>query len=183
MKRALATITLFSLAALACGPPDDGFRFDGEYSAPRSGFSLSLVCARFSPARAEAAAAFAVAQVCPAGSPDGRPFRMTFTAEPGGPVRLEAGALGPVAMEWNDRSAEGLLRGLLTSAGFRNIDAGELGECLAALGRSLARPQGDVEETAGSLRTIREEVTEGYGIDRDAPPAEWVPRSDFPECN
>lgn len=180
-RRAILAFCLVT-AACGCGPGDDGFRFDGEYAAPKSGYAIRLASAGYVREDGSGVEAFAIVQVCPAGSPGGGPVRMMFTASGGGTVKVECSGLGPVAMDWTPQTAEGMLRGLLASAGFRRIDPPELAASLDAVDRALGLPPEAGGATPAGLRTVREERKEGQPIDRGQPAAEWLAQSEVPEC-
>ena len=183
MKPFAALLSFFLMAFAGCSPPDDGFRFDAEYSADRSGFLVRLVSAGVRAPDGHEGEAFSVVQVCPSAAANGRPFRMTFTAAGNGRISVECGELGPVAMEWAPGSREGLLRGLLTSAGFRQIDPAELADCLEAVGEGFNPPAKRGGSFHGErFRTIREDLTEGHEIDHGRPPEEWVAQSEVAGC-
>ena len=178
-------IALFFLMAVAgCGTPGEGFRFDAEYVAEHSRFVLRMAAAGIRPRGGGVGAAFGIAQICPAASAEGRPIRMTFTAAPDGSALLECGEIGAVPIEWNAGSREGLLRGVLTSAGFRQIDPAELQACLTAISRALGStgPEGGTVGRA-PLRATREEMTPDNDLDADQPPARWVEQSEVAGCN
>jgi hypothetical protein len=184
MKPVTVLLLFATLLFEGCGPPNDGFRFDGEYGAPQSGYLIHLLSEGYVPPGGGAGGqAFAIVQLCPAATSDGRPIRMIFTATRDGRVNVESGELGPVAMNWDGRTSEGMMRGLLTSAGFRHIDPGELGATLAVIGRSLgAAALSGRTPPGGSLRVAREDLTEAHAIDHDKLPAEWVAQSEVPGC-
>jgi hypothetical protein len=182
----LTFLTLWFIIILAagCGSPDDGFRFDGEYSADRSGFAVRMLSEGYAPDGSVAdGEAFAIVQFCPSGGAEGRPVRMTLTAARGGRTKVECGELGPDPMDWTAQNSEGLLRGALTSAGFRQIDPSELGGCLGAIDRAIgAKSREQAVPPDHALRVIGEDFTEGHEIDHDIPPAEWVAQSEVAGC-
>lgn len=184
MKPIITCFVVFLAFTPGCGTADDGFRFDGEYSADRSGLTVRILSKGYGPQEGEPGGeAYAIVQVCPSGTVEGRPVRMTYTALKDGHRLIECNLLGPVAMDWNAGNSEGLLRGVLTSAGFRKIDPGELAGFLAIVGRALgAGVQSGGEKRRGVPRIVREEFTEGYGIDHDELPVEWVSPSEISGC-
>jgi hypothetical protein len=185
LLRAAAGLASFvCVLAMGCGGSDDGFRFDGEYSADRSGIVFRIVAQGYVPEGGGAVGeAFAIAQVCPSGITEGRPVRMTFTVTKEGRTNIECRELGPVAMEWTGRNSEGMMRGLLTSAGFRQIDPAELAGCIAAIGRAIgSEAPGAPTPPGGALRVLREDLTEGSEIDHGKLPAEWVAPSEVAGC-
>jgi hypothetical protein len=184
MKPLLPYIILLLAFIAGCGTADDGFLFDGEYAADRSRFILRILSKGYLPQEGgPAGEAYAIAQLCPSGTAEGRPVRMTFTALKDGHAMIECGLLGPVAMDWSVVNSEGLLRGVLTASGFRQIDPEELAGCIAAIGRALgAGRQSDGERPGGVPRTVREEFTEGHDIDHDKLPVEWVSPSEVEAC-
>ncbi len=167
-----------------CGPARDGFRFQGRYEAAISGFDLQIVSEGYiEEGRDTARAAFAVVRICPAGRSNARAIRMTLMSVPGRPIEMEAEELGPVFMEWNSKTAEGLLRGLLSAANFRNIQPDELRGSVAVIDRSLAGPNAAMRsDQPGSLRVLSAGIEDAFPLDKDAPPREWISPSEVPAC-
>jgi len=179
----LCTVSLIVFAA-GCGPTDDGFRFGGEYFADRSGLSVQILSEGIAPAESgEGGGAFMIVQVCPGGATEGRPLRMTFTLRGDRSTYIDSRELGPVAMLWTKEKSEGLLRGLLTTAGFRKIDAGELAGLLAAIERGLdPKGKAGAKGTDGVLRVVKENFSDGQDIDHNADPAEWITQEEVVGC-
>jgi hypothetical protein len=184
MKSIITAIVFLMAFTAGCGTGDDGFRFEGEYSADRSGLVARIVSQGFrSQEGGPGGEAYAIVQVCPSETTEGRPVRMTFTATKNGFTMIECSLLGPVPMDWSTQGSEGLMRGLLASAGFRQIDPGELAGFIAAIGRGLGTvAQGRVQTSGGVPRVVREALLESHQIDHDKLPVEWVSPSEVADC-
>jgi hypothetical protein len=108
---------------------------------------------------------------------------MTFTATKNGFTMIECSLLGPVPMDWSAQGSEGLMRGLLASSGFRQIDPVELAGFIAAIGRGLGTvAQGAGQTSGGVPRVVREALLESHEIDHDKLPVEWVSPSEVAAC-
>ncbi len=180
------TMMLVVLLALVagCGPADGGFRFHGEYEAALSGYDVQILSKGFVEAGHDVArTAYAIVQVCPTGRANGRSIRMILQSVPGRSIEVEAEELGPVFMEWNSKTSEGLLRGLLSAANFRNIRPDELHGSVRVIEQSLAGPKGAVlKGQIESLRVLRADIENGYPVERETPPREWLSHSELPAC-
>lgn len=172
------------MSVFGCGPSEDGFRFQGRYEATISGFDVQIVSEGYiEEGRDTARTAFAVVLICPAGRSNARTIRMTLLRAPERPIEMEAEDLGPVFMEWNPKTAEGLLRGLLSAANFRNIQPDELRGSVAVIERSLAGQKGAAPgDQVGSLRVLSADLENYFPLDKDTPPREWISLSEVPAC-
>jgi hypothetical protein len=185
MKAPALLLCAAAVLAAGCGPSDDGFRFHGEYGASRSGYRVQTLSEGFvEPGSDVAETAVAVVQICPVGHSGIRPVRMTLTSTPGRSIRMECSETGVLDVEWNGKTSEGLLRGLLSTLGYRNLDPEELLGSVKVIENSLAGPKGVVlEGQIASLRVIKTEIETDYPVGKTDPLKEWIAPSDLPSCD
>ncbi|HLF15548.1 MAG TPA: hypothetical protein VI932_11735 [Bacteroidota bacterium] len=172
------------LLAAGCGPSDDGFRFHGDYEAARSGYRIQMLSEGYVEQGHDIArSAFAIVQFCPTRNSNAIFLRMTLTAAPDQSIRMACRDLGLQGVEWNWKTSEGLLRGLLSSAGYRTLDPAELLGSVKVIESSLSGPKGVVlRGQIESLRVLRADIEFGYDVAKDKPPGEWIEPSEVMGC-
>ena len=173
------------LLTVGCGPSDGGFRFHGDYEAARSGYRIQMLYEGFVEQGHDIArSAFAIVQFCPTGNSNAIFLRMTITAAPDQWIRMECRDLGLLGVEWNSKTSEGLLRSLLSSAGYRTLDPAELLGGVKVIESSLSGPKGVVlRGQIESLRVLRADIEYGYDVAKDTPPGEWIEPSEVKGCD
>src|SRR6266481_7771687 len=121
LKRALLIVlaVLPLLIFSGCfGFLDRGFRFHGEYEAPHSGFRIEVMARGYVKGGHDIAkTAFAVARFCPLHQSAGRSFELSLLAEEGQWIKASCRDFNLNHAEWNWKTADSVLQGLLSKAG------------------------------------------------------------------
>ena len=176
-------LTLTLLLTPACSG-DRGFRFHAEYGAPRSGYRLKLISEGWVESGHDLSEdAFALIQFCPVAAPGARPFRVTLSSRPAAFDRIASADLGLVPTEMKRGTGVGILTGLLSRAGYRSLDSGEVVRTVRVMRSALLGSQGVVlEGQIDSLDVLGTRIDYGYEVAKDRPPESWIRASDLPGC-
>ena len=188
LKRALL-IVLAALPLLifsGCfGFLDRGFRFHGEYEAPHSGFRIEVLARGYVKSGYDIAeTAFALARFCPLHQRAGRSFELSLLAEKGQWIKASCRDFNLNRDEWNWKTADSVLQGLLSEAGFSNASAEEVKGAVQVLDGSLAGPKGArLKGQIDSLVVLRADTSYDIGVKRGRPSSDWIEESALQLCN
>ena len=188
LKRALLIVlaVLPLLLFSACfGFLDRGFRFHGEYEAPHSGFRIEVMARGYVKGGYDIAeTAFAVARFCPVHQSAGRSFELSLLAEEGQWIKASCHDFDLNHAEWNWKTADSLLEGLLSKAGFSNVSEEEVKGAVQVLDGSLAGPKGArLKGQIDSLVVLRADTSYEMGVKRGRPSSDWMDESALQLCN
>jgi hypothetical protein len=188
LKRALliALAVLPLLIFSGCfGFLDRGFGFHGEYEAPHSGFRIEVMARGYVKGGYDIAeTAFAVARFCPLHQSAGRPFELSLLAEEEQWIKVSCHDFDLNHTEWNWKTAESVLRGLLSKAGFSNVSAEEVKGAVQVLDGSLAGPKGArLKGQIDSLVVLRADTSYDIGVKRGRPSSDWIDQSALQLCS
>ncbi len=188
LKRALLIVlaVLPLLIFSGCfGFLDRGFRFHGEYEAPHSGFRIEVMARGYVKGGHDIAkTAFAVARFCPLHQSAGRSFELSLLAEEGQWIKASCRDFNLNHAEWNWKTADSVLQGLLSKAGFSNVSADEVKGSVQVLDGSLAGPKGArLKGQIDSLVVLRADTSYEMGVKRGRPSSDWIDQSALQLCN
>ena len=177
-------LTFTLLLALACST-DRGFRFQAEYGAPRSGYRLRLISQGWVESGYDLSEnAFALVQFCPVAEPGARPFRVSLASRPAAFDRIASADLRLAPTEMKRGTGVGILTGLLSRAGYRSLDSGEVVRTIRVMRSALLGSKGVVlEGQIDSLDVLGTKIDYGYEVVKDRPPESWIRASDLPGCD
>ena len=177
-------LTFTLLLALACST-DRGFRFHAEYGAPRSGYRLRLISQGWVESGYDLSEnAFALVQFCPVAEPGARPFRVSLASRPAAFDRIASADLRLAPTEMKRGTGVGILTGLLSRAGYRSLDSGEVVRTIRVMRSALLGSKGVVlEGQIDSLDVLGTKIDYGYEVVKDRPPESWIQASDLPGCD
>jgi hypothetical protein len=188
LKRALLIVlaVLPLLLFSACfGFLDRGFRFHGEYETRHSGFRIEVMARGYVKGGYDIAeTAFAVARFCPLHQRPGSSFKLSLLAEEGQWIRVSCHDFDLNHAEWNWKTADSVLGGLLSKAGFSNVSAKEVKGAVQVLDGSLAGPKGArLKGQIDSLVVLRADTSYDIGVKRGRPSSDWIDQSALELCN
>ena len=172
-----------ALVVLACSA-DRGFRFHAEYGAPRSGYRVKLISQGWVASGHDLSEnAYALVQLCPVGAPGARPFRLTLWSAPMTFDRIASIELGLAPTEMKRGTGADILTDLLSRAGYKGLDSGEVVRTVRVMRSALYGSKGVVlEGQIDSLQVLSTKIDYGYEVVKDRPPESWIKSSDLPEC-
>jgi hypothetical protein len=182
--KARSSAAALMMFACGCFSGNRGFRFEGEYRAPKSHIEFHVVSQGFvSPDADIADTALALLQICPSGTSDGRPFRLSMVSAPKAWIKIESPDLAMEPGDWNWKTSEAALAKLLEVAGYRGVAVDEIRDLARAMGNSSSGPKGFIMEGQGqSVVVLRADIHYGYAFDETKPQATWIPWSDLSAC-
>ena len=138
----------------SCHPLNRGFEFVGEYEAPRSNFTIQIVArGNIKGGHDISDEAFSLVRICPLSSSTGKSFELALGSSPDGWIKAESKGLGMGSSDWNWKSAEGLFKGMLDSAGFANVASEEVAGGVKVIEGSLSGPKGAILK--GQIESLR----------------------------
>ena len=172
---------LFLLPAIAACPFDNGFRFEGLYEAPRSGYRIRIISRGYVEGGYDIADnAFARVQICPNVGGRGRPLRFSLSAAPRVPRVFESEDVQITRANWNEK----LLRSVLLTAGYAEPMAEELSGSYRVISNSLSGPKGVIlEGQIKSVKVLKAKPEYGQEIMKNRPLKDWVAVSDLGSCD
>jgi hypothetical protein len=128
--------------------------------------------------------AFAVVRFCPLHQGGARSFELSLLAEQGQWMKASCRDFNLNHAEWNWKTADSVLQGLLSKAGFSNVSAEELKGAVQVLDGSLAGPKGArLKGQIDSLVVLRADTSYEMGVKRGRPSNDWIDESALQLCN
>jgi hypothetical protein len=169
------------LAALMVGLSscERGYRVQGAYLAPKSGYRVDLILQGMWDSDAEMVTeSYKLAQICPLKPNHGRPvqFSIDNPRERGIGFFQKETAKAPT-QEWDFRSSSVILRETLAQSGFRvldNVETTQMAEVLSSGWGARA----DLK----AITVIKETSNSKYPFDQTKPHRQWIALSELPPC-
>jgi hypothetical protein len=172
---------LFLLPAIASCPFENGFRFEGLYEAPPSGFRIHIVSRGYVEAGYDIADnAFARVQICPTVLGKGRPLRFSLSAAPRVAPVFESDDVQIASASWNEK----LFRSVLLRADYGEPLAEELSGSYRVISNSLSGPKGVIlEGQIDSGKVLRAKPEYGHAVMKNRPLTQWIAVSELASCD
>ena len=160
-----------------------GFRFHGEYRAPKSQFQIALISQGFvKPEYDIAESAFAIVQFCPLPKAKGKSFQVSMISTPNEWIKVESQDLSLPATEWNWKTSEIVINDLLSRAGYSSVMTEEVKDIARAMENSLGGPKGFIMKGQGQSIEILRAKEYGYKVEESKAQNTWVNSSELSEC-
>jgi hypothetical protein len=178
-RGALRSILIVGL--LASCASDRGYRFDGRYDAPRSGYRLLIVARGYVAAGFDIADhAFARVRVCPLVPGVGKPLRFSLTRRPEMALLFESEEILTADAHWSEK----MFGALLQSRGYAGLTAMELAGGFKVIAGALSGPKGAIlPGQIDSLTVVQAQAEYSASDLKSQPPRDWVRDFDLPECD
>jgi hypothetical protein len=180
----LASLGLGVLVLGGCTFFDNGFRFHGEYRAPKSQFQIAMISQGFVKSGHDIAeSSTAIVQFCSSSVVKGRSFQVSMIATPNEWIKVECADLELSTTEWNWKTSEKVVGNLLTQAGYTGLVEVEVKDIARAMESALAGPKGFVMKGQGqSIEVLRADIEYGYKVEKNKPQNTWVNSRELPRC-
>ena len=182
--KAIASSCLGLLILCGCSLQERGFRFHGEYRAPRSRFQIALLSQGFvKPGNDVAESAFSIVQFCPAPGMIAKPFQVSMMSPPDQWIKVESEDVSFPVTEWNWKTSGAILNNLLNRAGYSDLAQEEVKDIGRAMESSLLGPKGFILKGQGkSIGVQRADIEYGFMVQRNKPQDKWVESRELPQC-
>ena len=141
--RILVSLGVSVLFLGGCNFLDKGFRFHGEYLAPKSQFQIAVISQGLVKSGQDIAEfGTAVVQFCPSSDMKGRSFQISMMSSPNESIKVECADFALPTTEWNWRTSEKVVGNLLTQAGYTELVEAEVQDIALAMQNALLGPKG-----------------------------------------
>ena len=177
--RQISLVGLMIALITSCSS-EKGFRFEGRYEAPRSGYRIMIVSRGYVASGFDIADyAYARVLVCPLTAAAGKPFRFSLTKLPQAPQLFESEDMLTADATWSEK----LLGAVLQARGYSALTAMELAGSFRVISNSLSGPKGVILQGQIDSVTVVDAKPEYAAADMKTQPQRgWVSSAELGTC-